>query len=70
MTTQRSNTTTMPAAKVHEENGRAYCPICTHTVDARVIIGFKHAKVAEGQRCGRCLSSLDAAYVVRIDRAA
>ncbi|HYZ83403.1 MAG TPA: hypothetical protein VE621_03335 [Bryobacteraceae bacterium] len=55
---------------VLEEKGRVYCPMCTHTVDAMVTLFPRAAKVTAGQRCPRCQSSLDAAYVIRMDRAA
>jgi len=45
-----------------------YCPLCTHTVEAEVVAvqaGWNpKRKVASGQRCRRCSSSLDAAYVL------
>ena len=47
-----------------------YCPICTHTVEADVVHGGKHAHVKPGQRCQRCSASLDAGYIMRLDRAA
>lgn len=53
-----------------EAKGAAYCPICTHTVDAMITFNPKSAIVTPGQKCARCSSSLDAAYVLRIDRAA
>ncbi|MGH9627859.1 MAG: hypothetical protein ACRD7E_05915 [Bryobacteraceae bacterium] len=54
----------------HEAKSTVYCPICTHTVEAMVTIAGKSAKVAPGQKCPRCTSSLDAGYVFRFDRAA
>jgi transposase-like protein len=56
--------------RVQAEKGRVYCPMCTHTVDAMVTLTLRDARVQAGQRCSRCQSSLDAAYVVRVDRAA
>jgi hypothetical protein len=47
-----------------------YCPMCTHTVDARVVRKGKRLVVASGQQCSRCHSALDAGYVIRRDRAA
>ena len=47
-----------------------YCPICTHTVEAEVVATRKRTFVKPGQRCARCSSSLDAAYVLGNDRAA
>lgn len=52
-----------------------YCPICTHNVPANVAMvtnasGRKVPKVVPGQKCARCASPLDAAYVIRMDVAA
>lgn len=46
-----------------------YCPICTHSVDARVIVD-RRVKVEPGQKCPRCSASLDAGVVIRFVRAA
>lgn len=50
--------------------GRVYCPICTHTVEADVVAVERglHRKmqVVEGQRCRRCNATLDAAYVMDV----
>ena len=46
--------------------GLAYCPICTHTVDAAIVVEPRRGpRVVAGQRCRRCSASLDAGYVVR-----
>ena len=49
---------------------RVYCPICTHTVEADVVAvetGLRHKmKVIEGQRCQRCSTKLDAAYILEV----
>ena len=50
--------------------GLAHCPICTHTVPADIDLRGKFARVAPGQRCPRCLSSLDVAVVIQIPEAA
>jgi hypothetical protein len=50
--------------------GRVYCPICTHTVDADVIVDRKKAKVVAGQKCSRCQASLDAGVVLQLAEAA
>jgi hypothetical protein len=62
---QLSNTKAAPstAAKV-------YCPMCTHTVDAIVENLPKHARVKRGQKCPRCSGSLDAGYIMYLERAA
>jgi hypothetical protein len=56
-------------------NAIVYCPMCTHTVPAKVgfirsASGRKLPRVTAGQTCPRCSAKLDAAYVMRIDRAA
>jgi len=47
-----------------------YCPMCTHTVQAAVVVKGKRLVVAPGQACGRCHSALDAGYVIPRERAA
>lgn len=58
------------ATVAKEAKGAVYCPLCTHTVDATIAFGPRSAFVKPGQKCARCASSLDAGYVLRIDRAA
>jgi hypothetical protein len=58
------------AAPGTEVKGAVCCPICTHTVDAMITYTPRSARVTPGQKCARCSSSLDAGYVLRIDRAA
>lgn len=48
----------------------AYCPICTHTVQAEVIWRAKRLIVKPGQKCSHCHSPLDAGYVMRREQAA
>jgi transposase-like protein len=50
--------------------GQVHCPICTHTVPAKIDLKGRYARVAPGQRCPRCSSSLDVAVVVQIPEAA
>ncbi|MBI4873721.1 MAG: hypothetical protein HY822_03700 [Acidobacteria bacterium] len=50
--------------------GGVHCPICTHTVEARVILAGRHVFVQPGQKCPRCAASLDAGYVLGSRRAA
>ena len=50
--------------------GQAHCPICTHTVPADIDLRGKFARVAPGQKCPRCASSLDVAVVIQIPEAA
>jgi hypothetical protein len=64
----------MPTAtsekKQVQAQGAVYCPLCTHTVQADVTYTARSAHVTPGQRCPRCSSSLDAGYVIRMNRAA
>lgn len=53
-----------------EYSASVHCPICTHTVHATVLAQGRSTRVKPGQKCPRCASSLDAAYVLRLDRAA
>ena len=41
-----------------------YCLICTHTVEADVVPAGRKMFVRSGQKCPRCSSALDAAYVL------
>lgn len=50
--------------------GMVHCPMCTHTVSATVEADRRSARVKAGQKCPRCHSTLDAAFVVRVERAA
>ena len=50
--------------------GQVHCPICTHTVPADIDFSGKRARVAEGQKCPRCSSSLDVAVIIQIPEAA
>ncbi len=48
---------------------KAYCTLCTRTVDATVSVGTnsigkKYLRVTPGQKCPRCSGPLDAAYVL------
>jgi uncharacterized protein (UPF0212 family) len=52
------------------ESKAVYCPLCTHTVEAQVILDRRSAYVRPGQKCPRCGSALDAGYVMSFDRAA
>lgn len=60
-----------PVTRTNSElKGAVYCPMCTHTVPANITKTARGNRVAGGQRCPRCSSSLDAGYVIRVDRAA
>jgi hypothetical protein len=60
----------MKALVENQLKGLAHCPICTHTVPADIDLRGKFARVAPGQKCPRCLSSLDVAVVIQIPEAA
>ena len=65
----------MPVASDHtqqsrEARGSVHCPLCTHTVPANVLLTARSAKVVPGQKCPGCNSSLDAGYVLQLQRAA
>ena len=50
--------------------GQVHCPICTHTVGADIDMNGKKPLVVPGQKCPRCASKLDAAYVLEVLQAA
>lgn len=62
--------TSRPQQTQFEGKAFVYCPICTHTVEGTVVSNGKIAKVKPGQKCSRCLASLDAGYIMRLERAA
>ncbi len=57
-------------APVIESKAFLYCPICTHTVEGVVATQGRTTKVKPGQKCSRCYSALDPAYIMRVDKAA
>ena len=52
------------------ENGTVHCPMCTHTVDAQLEAHPRYSVVKPGQKCPRCEGSLDAAWIMRVPKAA
>ena len=48
---------------IEEMDGKAYCYMCTHTVDAVVLVQGLRAEVKPSQACPRCKASLDAGAV-------
>lgn len=50
--------------------GQVHCPICTHNVAADINMSAKRPFVVPGQKCPRCASKLDAAYVLEVLEAA
>lgn len=53
-----------------ESNGPVYCALCTHTVQALIVTLRKQTRTKPGQKCPRCSSSLDAAFALRLSKAA
>lgn len=49
---------------VERTKGLVHCPICTHRVEADVMIEGKRTYAVPKQKCPRCSSSLDAAVVL------
>jgi len=60
----------MKASLGNHIQGLAHCPICTHTVPAQIDLRGKYARVAAGQKCPRCGSSLEVAVVIQVPEAA
>jgi uncharacterized protein (UPF0212 family) len=62
----------MPVVILEEPKllGKAYCALCTRTVEAELVTNVNaesrkpRVRVAPGQKCPRCSASLDAAFVV------
>jgi hypothetical protein len=50
--------------------GAVHCPMCTHNVEAEIVQVGRQMFVKPGQKCSRCSGALDAAYVLRWDKAA
>jgi len=63
-------TMTMTAVPRRTTRGSVYCLICTRTVEADVLVEGRKAYVKAGQKCPRCASSLDPAYVLGIESVA
>jgi uncharacterized protein (UPF0212 family) len=58
-----------PAAIILE-TGKVHCTMCTHTVDAQLEHHPRYSMVKPGQKCPRCAASLDAAWIMRVPKAA
>ncbi len=65
-TTQQPIATSKPAFST----GAVHCPMCTHSVEAAIVHQGRRMFIKPGQKCPRCSSTLDAAYILRFDRAA
>lgn len=57
-------------AKQSPSTGPVHCPSCTHNVNATIGQAGRRLFVQPGQKCPRCSSTLDAAYILRFDKAA
>jgi hypothetical protein len=55
---------------VQRFKGLVHCPICTRNVEAEVEQLGRRMRVVEGQKCPRCLSTLDVAAVLHVPKAA
>lgn len=64
------NVKTMTPVPVKETKGFLHCPICTHTVPGVILTQGRTVRVKVGQKCPRCASSLDPAYILNYDKAA
>ena len=65
-----TTTVMKPRTTLRAFKGTVFCPMCTHTVPATVLSAGRAAKVAPGQKCPRCNSTLDAGSVLQFDQAA
>jgi hypothetical protein len=70
MSAQTLGPVVQPAVVRPKRTELVYCPMCTHTVQADVVLKGKRVVVVSGQRCSRCHSAIDAGYVMRRERAA
>jgi len=61
---------TVPKLAPAMSTAKVYCPMCTHTVDATVETHARNLRVKRGQKCARCSGSLDAGYIMYLERAA
>lgn len=55
---------------IEEVKGKAYCYMCTHIVDAQVLVAGRRVETKPGQRCPRCKASLNAGSVMEAAKAA
>ncbi len=55
---------------IEEVAGKAYCYMCTHTVDAIMLVQGQLARTKPGQVCPRCKASLNAGAVRELAEAA
>ena len=55
---------------IEEVQGKAYCYLCTHVVDAVVLVKGRLIQTKPGQRCSRCKASLNAGSVMDVAKAA
>ena len=62
--------TTAAAAQKRTARGTVHCLICTRNVEADVVVVGRKVFVQAGQKCPRCASTLDPAYVLDVQQAA
>lgn len=53
-----------------EMTADVHCYMCTHNVQALVLVDRRTATVKPGQKCSRCSSAIDSGYVLRLHRQA
>jgi len=53
-----------------EMNAEVHCYMCSHNVQAVVLVDRRSATVKPGQKCSRCHSAIDSGYVLRLQREA
>jgi hypothetical protein len=70
MSAQALNSEVQPTVVRPKRTELVYCPMCTHTVQADVVLKGKRVVVVPGQRCSHCHSAIDAGYVMQRERAA
>lgn len=71
----KTKTLNPPAANApvmirQERTADVHCLICTHRVQAQVLVDRRGARVKAGEKCPRCGSSLEAGYVLSLKPAA
>lgn len=66
---------TQASPEIVPQTAKVYCPMCTHTVEARIqpaaaFPGSRRRFVEPGQKCAHCSASLDAGYIFPVRHAA
>jgi hypothetical protein len=66
-----TKTLTQPATPIAQERtAEVHCLICSHRVQAQVMVDRRGARVKSGEKCVRCGSGLGAGYVLSLKPAA